>query len=102
MKWRRTKKLRTLSTIFSLVLDFFYFFLCKQKKTRKKILKSVSQNIRSGKHNRRKVKDEGKKQIHLKSFVIKSKLTFRAKLCYPPNLHFSLTNTKKKKQKTEK
>lgn len=35
---------------------------------------------------------EKKEQTRLKSFVIKSKLTFRTKLCYPPNLHFSLTS----------
>lgn len=42
------------------------------------------------------------KQIRFKSFVIKSKLTFRTKFCYPPNLHFALTNTEVKKKTPDK
>lgn len=66
----------------------------KKREKQEKIFKSVSQNIAEGKLGKmRDDEREAQKQIHLKSFVIKSKLTFRTKLCYPPNLHFSLTNT---------
>lgn len=60
-----------------------------EREEEKGIFKSVTQNIAEGAGAKRR----WQKQIHLKSFVIKSKLTFRTKLCYPPNLHFALTNT---------
>lgn len=62
-----------------------------EREEEKGIFKSVTQNIAEGAGAKRR----WQKQIHLKSFVIKSKLTFRTKLCYPPNLHFALTNTER-------
>lgn len=66
---------------------------------RRKSKKSFSLKSSEGRVEVEKEKESKQRQIRLKSLVIKSKLTFRTKLCYPPNLHFSLTNTKKTRDK---
>lgn len=75
-----------------------------KRKSRKLFVLSIVEG-NDEKYEARCKRKRKQKQIRLKSFVIKSKLTFRTKLCYPPNLHFSLTNTKKaieiKQLKTE-
>lgn len=93
MKWRREKNASHF-TFCAVFTHFLLSFLRRKNRKSSKALRQISQREMVEKSESRR-----KKQIHLKSFVIKSKLTFRAKLCYPPNLHFSLTNTEKKREK---
>jgi len=66
-------------------------FFSRARERKKKPIAGRRSLKEAGKEERKERREQ--KQIRLKSFVIKSKLTFRTKLCYPPNLHFSLTNT---------